>query len=760
MHSKMTSIYQSDGNKINCYGFATGRAATGAVMRSTACLVFCLALLAPLKGYAEWISNVSSKEIYEHQRPQVTFFVDDKADIREVNRFFAKHFYHMDRYHFEEHIDNRLELSPEFMDSYLRQSYALRQDSWIQPVKGKEVDAIMHGIAPGTVMTHLMALKRSMDLGWKFRQVHLFTSSDEKLEDFDRLVDKVFPGPEERPNIHYVVTHQKDYVIQRGLRLLIRHEQIAPYYMVIESSDLFATKVEAICRETLGFHATCLGTNLFQIKDWRAEAKIHGYPQLYSDDQQMRTAWFYAHMNYLARKIHYEFLHGLDLEEEELVAVRKLANSRDLDKAQEAEIFRHLSSSYYEKSLCETGQDMHYAIQLIRALCLIHYVENLPFSVDKHFYERITFAAVQKHLIDSQAAESLLDTKRYQQRLTALRQEAKRRIAEGDCDVHALAADINFERDLIITSLIRDAMDLVGPPPCRFAVLIFGSGGRNEATPYSDLEFGLILEEDTPEAHQYFETLTAVLMLKVTNLSETITYTANIPCFNTKHPPEYRCQWFTDLVVPRGVSCDPLDAPGISKLPLMTEGKESAFLGTPKQIVEKRRHSMETYGYSNLTMRFLYGDKQLFLDLQNEQAPYLRSQLRLMALRSLKDLMQDYHRVVPHWSGKPVWFKQTFARPLTAALECLGDIYHLEACSSVGRIQELRRRGILTQAEASLMEEYATLVQRRRLAVHLERGRQSEGVDKESCPELDTLLHLKRSSQLILQRLLDLGGQA
>jgi tetratricopeptide (TPR) repeat protein len=56
-----------------------------------------------------------------------------------------------------------------------------------------------------------------------------------------------------------------------------------------------------------------------------------------------------------------------------------------------------------------------------------------------------------------------------------------------------------------------------------YAIICFGSLARNEATPYSDLEFGILLREgtDSEENKEYFRVLTRLLNIKVINLAET-----------------------------------------------------------------------------------------------------------------------------------------------------------------------------------------------------------------------------------------------
>jgi len=73
---------------------------------------------------------------------------------------------------------------------------------------------------------------------------------------------------------------------------------------------------------------------------------------------------------------------------------------------------------------------------------------------------------------------------------------------------------INFAKDIC-----RHAEALIGSPPCRYDVVGLGSMARGEATPYSDLEFGYIVE--VSEFSDYFVKLAMATYFTLNNLGET-----------------------------------------------------------------------------------------------------------------------------------------------------------------------------------------------------------------------------------------------
>ncbi|ETN98834.1 HEAT repeat-containing PBS lyase, partial [Reticulomyxa filosa] len=73
----------------------------------------------------------------------------------------------------------------------------------------------------------------------------------------------------------------------------------------------------------------------------------------------------------------------------------------------------------------------------------------------------------------------------------------------------------------ILKMLWEFVLDRLPQPPCEYALLALGSLGREEATPYSDIECGCLIATDSPDIRKYFTNASAIFELVLIGLGET-----------------------------------------------------------------------------------------------------------------------------------------------------------------------------------------------------------------------------------------------
>jgi tetratricopeptide (TPR) repeat protein len=124
---------------------------------------------------------------------------------------------------------------------------------------------------------------------------------------------------------------------------------------------------------------------------------------------------------------------------------------------------------------------------------------------------------------------------RYLKQLEGYRRKARAELLniiakEATADTERLARAEQLERfsqsivafmKEFMSGLIAASIADCGPAPCQYAFIGFGSFEKQSMTPYSDLEFGILIQEDSAGNREYFRNLTYILQAKIIQLGET-----------------------------------------------------------------------------------------------------------------------------------------------------------------------------------------------------------------------------------------------
>ena len=194
-----------------------------------------------------------------------------------------------------------------------------------------------------------------------------------------------------------------------------------------------------------------------------------------------------------------------------------------------------------------------------------------------------------------------------------------------------LYEDISKLMKDLITCMVEDCMQIMSSPPCKFSILGLGSTAREEATPYSDLEFCILVEENTDAVQQYFTNFANLLHLKVVELGETILPSLGIRSLNDFYSGNSKDDWFYDDGR-KGFSFDGA-MPWASKTPkgrdetlnkpwkqsLIKTPEDMAGLLTEKSVFKEGYHLADVLS----TCSLLYGDCPLFENYSNFMTEYL-----------------------------------------------------------------------------------------------------------------------------------------
>ena len=167
-------------------------------------------------------------------------------------------------------------------------------------------------------------------------------------------------------------------------------------------------------------------------------------------------------------------------------------------------------------------------------------------------------------------------------------------------------------------------------PPCSFSAVAIGSLARDEATPYSDLEYMFLVEDVSTEKCQYFEDLAITSYFLMANFRETKLSTS------TMNIPELR-GWFDDKAQ-NGFKIDGL-GPGAGNIPTGngTNKGKNFFILTPSELLHRYKETL-----NNPTEEALRGDLTAMLTYMRSFYTYGKSAEGL-----LKSVMDEISQIEP-----------------------------------------------------------------------------------------------------------------
>ena len=202
--------------------------------------------------------------------------------------------------------------------------------------------------------------------------------------------------------------------------------------------------------------------------------------------------------------------------------------------------------------------------------------------------------------------------------------------------------------------IIQSSIDILNDKPsCEFTVVAIGSIARGEATPYSDLEYLFLVEDNNQEAASYFEQLAITTYFLIGNLGETKLTNFDIEELNG---------WFDDRAK-SGFKIDGL-AKGAGNIPTGrgTEDRNH-FITTPRQLSERYKRFLDNpcpqqglHGDITQLLKYRkkiyqYGSSDLYDDVENtlEKIPISLSRQAANVRMLTYDLMK--YDFVPSTAG-------------------------------------------------------------------------------------------------------------
>nr|XP_026696238.1 uncharacterized protein LOC113475746 [Ciona intestinalis] len=306
------------------------------------------------------------------------------------------------------------------------------------------------------------------------------------------------------------------------------------------------------------------------------------------------------------------------------------------------------------------------------------------------------------------------------------------------------------------TELMRfisdECIDIMGAPPCKYAVVGLGSLARSEITLYSDFEHIIVLDnvakmEDRKRIMKYFRWFTTIFNIILINLGETMINCVAIPSIN----PRYR-DWFIDHVTPNGVTYDgmvahacirPLGRPATKNKPWNTE-----FIKPVDEMVrylDSKEQVKQGYHVADVLSKacFVAGDEAVCAEYQDKARHKVKENVETNIFLTLMEQIQkdlENFNIVTHQHHGVVGLqnyniKKAIYRGATIFISAIGRLCSLQASSCFDIIDELnsgQNIGKLSAREAHQLKFMVAVACEVRAKVYHSKGQQDDVLMKDS----------------------------
>lgn len=335
--------------------------------------------------------------------------------------------------------------------------------------------------------------------------------------------------------------------------------------------------------------------------------------------------------------------------------------------------------------------------------------------------------------------------KENREKIQSIRREVNRLISQMDDfpdvqEIVKIEDEILKKFGLFLTYLVNQVLEMTALPPCEYAIIAFGSFANKLMTHYSDIEFAILISEDTKENKQYFEKVSNLLELFVINLGETILPTLGIPYLGAKE--------FYDNSIPRGFAFDGLGIPGKGGMVPMGDREYFSLIQTPKGMAsylgkdenglwwhEKKPYlSVELLNYSKIcgSSRLVeeYAkeiEEKLSLKYNNEET--LRSYFAFRHLAE-KDQRRFRNKFISEGeAGLLINVKKDFYSYPALIINRLALGNSIKENGIFNKIKALRQFGIIGKKESKSIEWLCSNILLLRLKTYEHYKRQREFID-------------------------------
>ena len=315
----------------------------------------------------------------------------------------------------------------------------------------------------------------------------------------------------------------------------------------------------------------------------------------------------------------------------------------------------------------------------------------------------------------------------------------------------------------IMAELSQYCEDVMGKPPCKYAVVGMGSLAREEITAYSDFEHIILLfDDENYKAYlEYFKWFSVIFHIVVLNVQETIVPSLNIASLNGNESS--LGNWFYDDVTPRGICFDGM-MPHACKFPLgrqqHTKNKHftTELIKPVSEMLEylsSNAHLKNGYHLADILTKtcFVFGNEDIFKLFADGARNYHVTKSQTDTINDItQQVKQDLNNFSTRFrlsklkSQHSINIKQLVYRSTTIFISALARKHKISANSCFDIIDEMANNKQITQNTGEKLKFAIAVACEMRLRVYT----------KKNC-QCDNVMDLKQDG---IERFLDIVGVA
>ncbi len=395
-----------------------------------------------------------------------------------------------------------------------------------------------------------------------------------------------------------------------------------------------------------------------------------------------------------------------------------IATAAELKKQHQA--YQH----YVKAALYINGAYAYYQLQSKQTVQLPGFLPpNYDQYLTDHLYvieacmlQELFHTKYPKHTASSPYQQNLAEHLRYnnlpahRKSLADHLQHVDSLLADGEA-IASILLENTRKTQAIFIQMLHETLEILGPPPCEYAIKFVGSWERSEMSLCSDIEWFILIEQETSETLAYFRKLSQLIHLKFINLGQTPLY------IQTQSPNPALQKAIKSKALsptPQGIRIDE------SYLtPLGNPEWPFALIGTPATLLKfQEAHWSEVLPELQYALRAISlnpessltsanGNKllteylnELDKKLNSKEKNAKNSQRQIRALSLLEQHIYDDYplRLTSIAEGGALNVKNDLYRPLSMLISDLALYYGISKTNTWDCLEELHRQGYLSRS--------------------------------------------------------------